>query len=198
MTRLLLASASATRRAMLENAGIDFEVRPAAADEAVAKRELTESGAGAREIAMALAELKALSIPPEPGLLVLGSDQVLELDDGTMLSKAASREEAAGQLRAFSGRAHWLHSAAVLAEHGEIVWRGAETATLRVRSLSEAFIQDYLDREYASVRYNVGVYRIEGPGVQLFDAIEGSHFAILGMPLLPLLAELRRRGLVTS
>ena len=196
--KLLLASGSETRRRMLADAGVPFEFQPSAADEDGAKAELLSAGADAVEIAAALAELKALSIAAGPEVLVLGSDQVLEQEDGSILSKAASREEAAAQLRALSGRTHRLHSAAALALSGSIAWTGMETAVLRMRELSAGFIDDYLDCEFAAVRYNVGIYRIEGPGVQLFDDIKGSHFAILGMPLLPLLAELRRRGLVTS
>ena len=196
--KLLLASGSETRRRMLADAGVPFEFQPSAADEDGAKAELLNAGASAVEIAAALAELKALSIAGGPDVLVLGSDQVLEQEDGSILSKAASREDGAAQLRALSGRTHRLHSAASLALGGSIVWTGMETAELRMRELSAGFFDDYLDCEFAAVRYNVGIYRIEGPGVQLFDDIKGSHFAILGMPLLPLLAELRRRGLVTS
>ena len=196
--RLLLASGSETRRRMLADAGVPFDFAPSAADEEAAKAELLRNGASAPEIARALAELKALSIEAAPDVLVLGSDQVLEQEDGSILSKAGSREEAADQLRALSGRTHRLHSAATLAAGDRSVWSGIETVELRMRALSEAFIQDYLEREFAAVRYNVGIYRIEGPGVQLFDDIQGSHFAILGMPLLPLIAELRRRGLMAS
>ena len=198
MTRLLLASGSETRRRMLADAGVAFEVQPSPADEEAAKRQLLAQGVGATDLALALSELKALAVAADPDVLVLGSDQVLELDDGSMLNKARSLEEAADQLRSMSGRPHRLQAAAALASAGELVWRGVETVHLRMRPLTETFISDYLAAEFSSVRYDVGVYRIEGPGVQLFDEIEGSHFAILGMPLLPLLGELRRRDVLAS
>ncbi len=194
---LLLASGSETRRRMLAEAGVVFEVRPAEVDEAAAKARLVVAGVGGAEMAQALATLKASSIAP-PDMLVIGSDQILEQDDGTILGKAASRDEAAEQLRALAGRTHRLHSAAVLAQGGTQVWSDCETVSLRMRPISEGFLQEYLDHEWAAVRYNVGCYRIEGRGVQLFEAIEGSYFAILGMPLIPLLGELRRRGAVSS
>jgi septum formation protein len=122
----------------------------------------------------------------------------LELADGTLLSKPASRDEARGQLESLRGATHRLHSAAVIAEGGEGVWWECETVVLNMRSFSDSFLDAYLDREWEHVRWSVGAYRIEGPGVQLFDRIEGSHFAILGLPLLPLLAYLRERGLVGS
>ena len=144
-----------------------------------------------------LAEMKARSLPAR-GSLVIGADQTLERDDGSMLGKPGSRAEALDQLRSLSGRTHHLHSAAVIAENGERVWGATESAALAMRSLSEAFLRDYLDREFEAVRNNVGGYRIEGLGAQLFESIEGSHFAILGLPLLPLLAYLRERGLLAS
>jgi septum formation protein len=183
---------------MLEAAGVPFDWASPGADEEEAKKRLLAVGAGAAGIAQHLAELKALSLPGGPDDLVLGSDQVLEQADGTLLSKARSKAEAAEQLRALAGKEHRLHSAASLVQQGEAVWRGLETATLRMRRLSDEFIAAYLDREWEQVAGNVGVYRIEGPGVQLFEAVEGSHWAILGMPLLPLVAELRRLGVVTS
>jgi septum formation protein len=196
MTGLILASTSETRCRMLEAAGVPFTAEASAADEEAGKAALLRRGAHASEIAEGLAELKALSLDREA--LVLGSDQVLEREDGSVLSKAGSREEAKTQLRALSGKTHVLYSAAALALGGKIVWRATESVQLQMRALSDAFLARYLDDEYAQVRYNVGVYRIEGPGVQLFDQISGSHFAILGMPLLPLLAELRHRGVMTS
>ena len=196
--RLLLASGSATRRRMLEAAGIPFDWGSPGADEEKAKQRLVAVGAGAAAIAQHLAELKALSLPGRPDDLVLGSDQVLEQADGTMLSKAGSRSEASEQLRALSGKEHRLHSAASLVQQGQAVWRGMETATLRMRPLSEQFIETYLEQEWEEVGSSVGVYRIEGPGVQLFEKVEGSHWAILGMPLLPLLEELRGHGIMAS
>ena len=196
--RLLLASKSAARRQMLEAAGVPFETVEAELDEAAAKAGLWGAGFDARGVAEELAQLKALSVAAGEGDLVLGSDQTLERGDGTLLGKPASRDEARGQLLSLGGATHRLHSAAVVAEGGEALWWGCETVELTMRPLSERFVERYLDREYESIRWSVGGYRIEGPGAQLFERIEGSHFAILGMPLLPLLAYLRERGLLTS
>ena len=192
--RLLLASRSAARRQMLEAAGVPFEAVEAPLDEEEAKQRF--GSLAAPDLAMALAEAKAGSVTADASDLVLGSDQTLERDDGSMLSKPRSREHALEQLRSLSGRTHRLHSAAAVAEGGQIVWSATESVSLSVRPLSEAFLSDYLDQEYEAIRWSVGGYRIEGLGVQLFERIAGSHFAILGMPLLPLLAYLRERGVV--
>jgi septum formation protein len=196
--RLLLASKSAARRAMLEAAGIPFEAVEAQLDEEAGKAGLWGAGFDARGVAEELAQLKALSVGAPAGDLVLGCDQTLERDDGTLLSKPASRDEARGQLESLRGATHKLHSAAVIAEEGEGVWWASETVELTTRSFSDAFLADYLDAEWEHIRWSVGGYRIEGRGVQLFERIEGSHFAILGLPLLPLLAYLRERGLVVA
>jgi septum formation protein len=196
--RLLLASKSEARRHMLEAAGVPFEAVEAELDEAAAKGGLEAAGFDARGIAEELAQLKALSVEAPNGILVLGSDQTLELDDGAMLSKPRSREEALAQLAALSGRTHMLHSSAVVAEGGESVWWHSETVELTMRRLGTDFLEDYLDREYEQVRWSVGGYRIEGLGAQLFERIGGSHFAVLGMPLLPLLGYLRERGILKT
>jgi septum formation protein len=196
--KLLLASRSAARRAMLEAAGVPFEAVEAELDEEAGKAGLWGAGFDARGVAEELAQLKALSVRVGAGELVLGCDQTLERADGTLLSKPASRDEARGQLESLRGATHQLHSAAVIAEGGVGVWWACETVVLTMRSFSDASLEAYLDREWEHVRWSVGAYRIEGPGVQLFDRIEGSHFAILGLPLLPLLAYLRERGLVGS
>ena len=196
--RLLLASKSAARRTMLEAAGVPFEAVEADLDEEEAKARLWSDGCEGRRLAEELARLKALSVSADGTDLVLGSDQILERDDGTILSKPASREEARGQLVSLRGGTHRLHSAAAIAQGGETVWAGFETVALTMRPFSDAFLEAYLDREYEAIRWSVGGYRIEGPGAQLFERIEGSHFAILGMPLLPLLSYLRERGLLQS
>jgi septum formation protein len=183
---------------MLEAAGVKFETAEAELDEAAAKAGLWGAGFDARGVAEELAQLKALSVEAPAGDLVLGSDQTLERDDGELLSKPESLEEAREQLRSLSGRTHLLHSAAVIAENGEGVWWHSETVELTMRPLGSAFLDHYLDREYEAVRWSVGSYRIEGMGAQLFERVEGSHFAVLGMPLLPLLAYLRERGLLLS
>jgi septum formation protein len=194
--RLLLASKSETRRRMLENAGVPFEAVDAPFDEENAKAGLVAAGFEPRDLAEMLAEMKAKSVPAPPHALVLGADQVLELDDGSMLSKPQSRDDALAQLRRLSGTTHWLHSAAVVVGAGERLWGATDTVALDVRPLGEQFLRDYLDAEYEAIRWSVGGYRIEGLGAQLFSAIEGSQFAILGLPLLPLLAFLRGRGLI--
>lgn len=196
--RLLLASKSEARRRMLEAAGVSFETVEAELDEAAAKGGLEAAGFDARGVAEELAQLKALSVEAPFGVLVLGADQTLELDDGSMLSKPASRAEAHEQLRLLSGRTHVLHSAAVVIADGATSFWQSETVELTMRPLSDGFIQAYLDREYEAIRWSVGGYRIEGEGVQLFERIEGSHFAVLGLPLLPLLAFFRERGLIPT
>lgn len=183
---------------MLERAGVPFEIVEAPFDEEDAKPGLIASGFEPRDLAEMLAELKAKSVAAGPGDLVLGADQVLELEDGTMLSKPGSREEAAAQLRRLSGASHWLHSAAVAVQGGDRVWGESETVALDMRQLGEDFLRTYLDAEYEAIRWSVGGYRIEGFGAQLFERVEGSHFAILGLPLLPLLAFLRERGVLQS
>lgn len=196
---LVLASESSTRRAMLTAAGVDHDAMAAGVDEEAAKHSLRDEGLNARDLADALAELKAIRVSGRlPGALVLGCDQTLALDDSTMLDKPVDRAAAAAQLRQLSGKRHSLFSAAVIAENGRAVWRHVDRANLTVRPLSDDFIEAYLDAEYANVAGCVGCYRIEGPGAQLFARIEGSHFTILGLPLLPLLDYLRTRGLLTS
>jgi septum formation protein len=196
--RLLLASRSQTRRRMLEAAGVAFEAVSAGLDEEEAKAGLAAAGFEPRDLAEMLAEMKAKSVAEAADALVLGADQVLELDSGAMLSKPGSRDEALAQLRAMSGGTHYLHSAAVIVERGERVWGETETVAMDVRKLGEDFLQVYLDAEYDAVRFNAGGYRIEGMGAQLFEEVEGSHFAVLGLPLLPLLGYLRERGLLKS
>ncbi|HEX8655744.1 MAG TPA: Maf family protein [Allosphingosinicella sp.] len=196
--KLLLASKSEARRRMLEAAGVAFETVEAELDEAAAKAGLEAAGFDARGVAEELAQLKALSVEAGPGTLVLGADQTLELEDGAILSKPGSRGDAFDQLRALSGRSHALHAAAVVVEDGETVFWQSETVELTMRTLTDRFIEGYLDREYEAIRWSVGGYRIEGPGVQLFERIAGSHFAVLGLPLLPLLAFFRERGLLSS
>jgi len=184
---------------MLEGAGVPFEAMPADIDEEAAKDRLRGPGLRAANMADALAELKALSLSERfPGALVLGCDSVVELQDGRLLDKAGSRDEAAEHLRHLSNRRHYLHSAAVIAEDGQPVWRCTDRVTMHVRPLSEAFIAEYLDREWEQARWCVGVYRVEGPGAQLFTRIEGSQFTVIGLPLLPVLGYLRERGVLAS
>lgn len=196
---LILASQSAGRRALLANAGVPHDAMAAGVDEETAKESLRAQGLGARDLADALAELKALKLSSKrPGDLVLGCDQTLALEDGTMFDKAGSRDELAGQLRRLSGRTHTLHSAMVIAEAGAPVWRHVERVKMTMRTLSDDFIADYLAAEGDVLLGCVGGYRVEGRGAQLFSRIEGSHYAIIGLPLLPLLDYLRTRGVIGS
>jgi septum formation protein len=194
---LILASMSAARRTMLTDAGVAFEPVAAGVDEESAKIALKAQGLSARDLADALAELKAIRISQRrPGDIVLGCDQTLMLEDGTMLDKPG--EMLAEQLRRLSGKTHSLYSAVVAAENGQPVWRHVDRVKLTMRVLSEAFIAEYVAIEGAHVSGCVGGYRIEGLGVQLFTKIEGSQFTILGLPLLQLLDWLRVRGIMAS
>lgn len=190
---LILASNSQIRREMLEQAGVKFEIRSPEFDEGSAK----QAGLDGEELAKRLAEGKAASIASGPDDWVIGSDSTVTVD-GVRYSKPRDREQAAAHLRAFSGRTMLLSSAVALARHSKVDWSHVETARLAVRTLSDAFIQHYLDREWPEVGYCVGVFRMEGRGVTLFEQVEGSHFTILGMPLIPLLGALRERGLMPS
>ena len=197
--RLLLASQSASRRRLLADAAVPFGTVDAGIDEEAIKAGLVAEGLGARDLADALAEWKAV----RPSMrareaLVLGCDQTLELDDGSRIDKVATRDEAAALLARMSGRPHKLHSAAVIAEGGAPVWRQIETVTLHVRPLSPAFIAHYLDLDWDECRWCVGCYRIEGPGAQIFARVTGSLFAVQGLPLLPLLDYLRTRSIVPA
>lgn len=178
---------------MLEQAGLDYELRSPEFDESLAKSE----GDTGEQLARRLAEGKAASVAAEDGDWVIGSDSTVSVE-GIRYSKARDRDEAAAHLRAFSGRTMLLSSAVALAHQRRVDWSHAETARLLVRSLSDDFIEQYLDLEWPEVSYCVGVFRMEGRGVTLFDKVEGSHFTILGMPLIPLLGALRARGLMPS
>ena len=199
MPTLVLASQSASRRAMLDAAGVAHEALPALVDEASAKESLLAEGTSPRDLADALAELKALKVSRmAPQALVLGGDSLVALDDGSLLDKPESREQARDHLQRLSGKTHDIYSAAVIAEGGRPVWRHVDRARLHVRPLSAAFIESYLDLEWPAIAGCVGCFRIEGPGVQLFSRTDGSHFTILGMPLLPILDYLRTRGVMAK
>lgn len=187
---LILASKSASRQAMLRDAGVTFLAQAADVDERALEAGLQDSGP--KGIALALAEAKALAVAG-PDALVLGGDSLVTVA-GQRFDKPVSREEAATHLRSFSGKVMELHSAAALANKGDIVWRHADMARLHVRDLTDAFIEAYLAQEWPAVAGCVGVFRIEAMGVHLFERIEGSHFTVLGMPLLPVLGALRQFG----
>lgn len=189
---IILASKSASRRAMLDAAGIPFRSQPGEVDERAVEAALGD--APPAEVALALARAKALA-PDAPGELVLGSDSLVSCA-GRRFDKPATREAAAEHLRFFAGRTMELHSAAALARDGAVVWSGGAVARLTVAPLSDAFIAGYLDHEWPAVAACVGVFRIEARGVQLFEAIEGDHFTVLGMPLLLVQAALRDLGVL--
>lgn len=194
---LVLASKSATRRQVLEAAGVPITIDPADIDERAIEAERA-AGAGAREVALLLAREKALATAQRhPDGVVLGADQTLALG-ARRFSKPPSRQAAHDQLKALAGATHELHAGIAVVRAGEVVFETVSTARLTMRPLSDEFIDGYLDAAGERVRSSVGVYQLEGLGVHLFERIEGDHFTILGMPLLPLLAYFRSAGLVAS
>ena len=193
MTRLILASGSDIRRALLTGVGLDFAVERPGVDEDRLKAGFVGSS---EQLAALLAEAKALAVAARaPDAWVIGSDSIAECD-GSRFDKPRDRAEAAEHLRFFSGKVMAIVSAVGVARKDAIEWCHAERTTLRVRALSEAFIAAYLDAEWPAVGHCAGVFRMEGRGATLFEAVEGSYFTVLGLPLLPLLAALRERGVM--
>jgi len=195
---IVLASGSRARRELLAAAGVAFTVQAADVNERAIRAELLSKGARVepRHIAEVLAAAKAQDVSGKrPGSLVIGADQVLALGD-ELLSKAPTPEAARTTLRKLRGRTHELHSAVAFAERGKIMWARVATARLIMRDFSDAFLDDYLLRAGDRVGQSVGAYELEGLGVQLFERIEGDYFTILGLPLIPLLGELRVRGIL--
>ncbi|MGH6835825.1 MAG: Maf family protein [Methylocella sp.] len=197
-TPLVLASASAARQHLLSAAGIPFEICAAAIDERRIEAPLVASGSNARDIALHLSRAKALPVSRDkPGRLVIGADQTLCLE-GRLFAKPAGRAAAVAQLEALSGRTHQLYSGCCAARENTIVFETVAVARLSCRRLSPAFIDTYMTNIGDALLGSVGVYRIEGLGIHLFDAIEGDHATILGLPLLPLLKFLREEGSLVS
>lgn len=193
---VVLASASPFRRKMLEDAGVAVETARPGIDERAVEAAVEGSGITPEELAAILAEAKALDVSERmPGRLVVGADQTLSLGD-EVLHKARDMEEARRRLLALSGRTHQLNSAVVLARDGQVLWRHVEVARLTMRPLDPAFVGRHLSRVGDGVLGSVGAYQIEGEGIQLFERIEGDHFTIVGLPLLPLLAKLRELGAI--
>jgi septum formation protein len=193
--QLILASASVARAAMLRAAGVDFSVIPAAIDESVLKHRFQAADGDALACAAALAEAKARAVArSHPTAVVIGADQIL-VAGGEWFDKPATLVEAAVQLRRLSGRNHVLATAACVAQGDSCLWQATALPELTMRHLGETFLARYIAAEGEALLGSVGAYRIEGRGVQLFTRIEGDHFAILGLPLLPLLEFLRGRGL---
>lgn len=196
MSVLILASKSASRRAMLDAAGVTYKAVPADVDERAIEDGLV--GAPPAEIAEALSVAKAAEVAKShPGSLVLGSDSLV-VAGGKRFDKPKSREDAASHLAFFSGKAIELHSAAALVRDGGCEWSHQSLARLNVRELSSEFIEHYLEAEWPEIGYTVGCFRIEAMGVQLFESIEGDQFTVLGMPLLAVLGALREHGVLLA
>ncbi len=194
---VILASKSAARRAVLDGAGVAYEAVVAGVDEDAVKIEMLARGSGPRDVAEALAELKAVRISrAQPGF-VIGADQTLDLN-GKLYDKVPDLYVAFQRLTLLRGKTHQLHSAVVVAKDGVPIWREVVTATLTMRDFSDAFLKEYLSTEGEAALGSVGCYRLEGPGAQLFSAIDGDYFAILGLPLMGLLELLRQHGEIAS
>jgi len=197
-TGLILASASASRAAILRNAGLDIEIIPAGVDESELKRSVRSGGGTAADVARMLAELKATRISQRrPGAFVIGADQMLECA-GDWYDKPGTLADARRQLLQLRDRPHSLITAAVVVRDGVGIWAHTETATLRMRRFSDAFLERYLAHLGPEVLETVGCYRLEGLGAQLFTHIDGDFFTILGLPLLPLLDFLRGHGILAE
>lgn len=193
---IILASGSSIRAELLRNAQVPFSVQTARVDEDTAKRALLAEGASPRDVADALAEMKARKVSDKhPGAMVLGCDQVLDFD-GQLLSKPQTPDDALAQLRAMRGKRHMLLSAAVIYQDGEPIWRHVGQVRLRMRMSSDAYLRGYVDRNWDSIRHAVGAYKLEEEGVRLFATIDGDYFNVLGMPLLELLNFLAVKGVI--
>ncbi len=195
---IILASGSEIRAEMLSRAAIPHRIVPARVDESAVKAALDAEGANPRDLADALAEMKARKVASkEPGALVLGCDQVLAFGDA-VLSKPETRDEARDQVRRLRGQRHQLLSAAVLYENAEPVWRHVGVARLTMREVSDDWLEGYLDRNWPDLATSVGGYKLEAEGVRLFSSIQGDHFTILGLPLIELINHLTLRGVLQS
>jgi septum formation protein len=197
MSELVLASKSAARAALMRGAGLAFASVGSGVDEAPLKDSLLAEGSGPKHVAEMLAATKAQATSERVAGLVIGADQTLEFE-GALIDKAESLAEARARLLALSGRSHRLHSAVAAARNGQLVWSTTETASLRMRDVSETWIDGYLARNGERILGAVGCYELEGEGVQLFDRIDGDYFTILGLPLLPLLAFLREQAVIAA
>jgi septum formation protein len=198
LTSLILASASEVRAELLRQSGIVFTVEAARIDEDMIKESLLQEGAAPRDIAVALAELKARKISAShPDALVIGADEILAFC-GRIVNKSLDLAEARALLASLSGKSHELISAAALAKDGSVVWRTVSTVEMQMRAFSDAFLDDYLAANGEEILSSVGAYRFEGQGSQLFSGYVGDYFAILGLPLLPLMNALREFGVLPT
>lgn len=197
MTPVVLASKSPARASVLRAAGVSFETVGAGVDEGAAKQELLAKGASPHDVADALAELKAVKASRERPGLVIGADQTLDFE-GRLFDKAESLDEARERLSMLRGHPHKLHSAVVVAKDGAVVWREVPAATLTMRDFTDDFLEAYLARHGEGLLASVGCYRLEDNGVQLFSRIDGDYHAILGLPLMGLLDQLRRHGALVA
>ncbi len=196
MTNIILASKSAHRQELLKNAGVGFSVQTAEIDEREVEAPLIEAGLGGEDVAEVLAIAKAMEVSKSnTDFYVIGCDQTLSLE-GELLHKVKNMEEAQGRLLQLSGKKHQLNAAVALIRNGEVLWSHVEIATITIRKLDPGFIGRHLSDAGDKVLSSVGAYQIEGLGVQLFEKVEGDYFSIIGLPVLPLLAELRKLGLV--
>jgi septum formation protein len=191
---IVLASGSATRRAMLKSAGVEFAIDTSPVDEAAVKAAMREETGNAARVAEVLAELKAAKVSARhPGMIVIGADQMLDCE-GEWFDKPDSRDAARRQLAALRGKTHRLTSSVVAVRDGQRLWHHTDQARLTMRRFSDAFLDDYMEKAGAGVLSSVGAYQLEGLGAQLFMLVEGDHFTILGLPLLALLDFLRENG----
>lgn len=196
MEKIILASASPFRKALLANAGVPFTAVPADVDERAIEAPLEDSGTTPEEVALILAEAKAINVSEShPGALVIGCDQTLSLE-GRIFHKPRDKEDARRHLLDLSGKTHQLNSAVVLVRDGEVLWSDVPVALLTMRKLDPGFIGRHLAAVGEKALGSVGAYQIEGQGIQLFEKIDGDYFTIVGLPLLPLLEELRKLGAI--
>lgn len=193
---MILASGSEIRLTLLRNAGLECQAIPARVDEDAVRDAMLAEAAPPRDVADALAELKALKISNRyPDSMVIGCDQVLSFD-GTILSKPDSRNQARAQLAAMRGKTHQLLSAVVICEAGRPVWRHVGVVTMTMRAISDSYLESYLDRNWDSIQHSVGGYKLEEEGVRLFTNIRGDYFTVLGLPLLDVISYLTQRGVL--